>query len=266
MLNFLTEQFNSGLGFSALNTIRSALSTFIVLEGQPAGAHQLVRRFIKGVFNIRPVYPKTETTWDTSVVLKYLKKLSPVRSLDLKFLTLKVVMLLALLSGQRAQTLHLLKLNDLIIDRNCIKIKINDLLKQTRPGRHLNLIVIKAYAPDRRLCPVTVIFEYLKRTKALRLHDKLFVGLIRPHGTVAASTIARWIKSVLIFSGIDTKLFSAHSTRGASTSRASLDNVPLSTIIKTAGWSTGQTFATYYKKPVGDQGVFGTALLDAVNK
>ena len=251
------------MGFSALNSVRSALSTFIMLEGQPAGSHQLVRRFIKGAFNLRPVFPKTETIWDTSVVLRYLKKLSPVRDIDLKFLTLKLVMLLALLTGQRTQTLHLLKLSDLIVTKNCLKIKVTEVLKHTKPGKHLNLIVIKAYAPDRRLCPVTVLLEYLKRTKSIRQHNRLFVGIIKPHGPVVSATIARWIKWVLVFSGINTNLFTAHSTRGASTSKAKLDHVPLMTIIKTAGWSSSQTFATYYEKPVTEQGVFAKALLDA---
>ena len=55
-----------------------------------------------------------------------------------------------------------------------------------------------------------------------------------------------------------------HIVRGeASTSKACLDNVPLATISKTAGWSTDQTFAKYYQKPVGDQGVFVNDLLNA---
>ena len=265
MLHFLTEQFNLGLGFSALNTVRSSLSTFLVLEGQPVGAHPLIRRFIKGVFNLRPVIPKTETTWDTSLVLKYLRRKSPVKRLDLKMLTFKLVVLLSLLTGQRAQTLHLLKLNDVILTRNCIKIKVSSCLKHTRPGKHLDLLVLKAYAPDRRLCPVTVLYEYLKRTKDLRKHDSLLVALIKPHGAVSAATVARWIKTVLIWSGVDTRIFGAHSTRGASTSKASFDNVPIGTILKTAGWSRNETFATYYKKPIQKQGQFGQAILDAVN-
>ena len=259
----MTEEYNRGLGFSALNTVRSALSTFLIIEGQPVGAHPLIKRFIKGVFNLRPVMPKTETTWDTSLVLKFLKKKSPVKKLDLKMLTFKMVMLLSLLTGQRAQTLHLLKLSDIMINRNGIKIKVSSCLKHTRPGKHLDLIVLKAYAPDRRLCPVTVLYEYLRRTKDLRTHDSFLIAIIKPHGSVSAATVARWIKSVLIWSGIDTNIFGAHSTRGASTSRASFDHVPINTILKTAGWSRNETFATYYKKPITDQGTFGQAILDA---
>ena len=113
--------------------------------------------------------------------------------------------------------------------------------------KNLNLLVVKAYAPDRRLCPVTVLLEYLKHTKELRNHEYLFVAIFRPHGPISGATFARWIKTVLLFSGIDPRIFTAHSTTGAATSRASLDNVPLATIFKTAGWSNNDTFAIYYK-------------------
>ena len=261
----MTEQFNLGLGYSAMNSVRSALSTFVFINGQPVGHHPLVKRFIKGVFNIRPVLPKTETVWDTSTVLKYLRKLSPVRNLDLKFLTFKLGALLCLLTGQRVQTIHSLKVNDIILSKNAIKIKVTNVLKHTRPGRHLDLLVVKAYAPDRRLCPVTVLLEYLKRTKDLRKHDSLFIAIIKPHGPISGATFARWIKNVLLYSGIDPRIFTAHSTRGAATSRASLDNVPLGTILKTAGWSNDSTFANYYNKPISARGKFGETILQSVN-
>ena len=171
--------------------------------------------------------PKYETTWDTGLVLRYLKKLSPVRSLTFKLLTLKLVMLFSMLTGQRSQTLHLLSTKDMILSKNSVKFKVNTLLKHSRPGKHLDLLVIKGYAPDRRLCPIMVLLEYLKRTQDVRKHDKLFVGTIKPFAPVSSATIARWIKLVLLCSGIDPRVFSAHSTRGAATSKAALANVPL---------------------------------------
>lgn len=49
--------------------------------------------------------------WDVSVVLKFLKTLSPVASLSVKDLDLKLIMLLSLVTAQRGQTLHLLDVN-----------------------------------------------------------------------------------------------------------------------------------------------------------
>lgn len=260
-MEFLTELFTSGIGYSAINTARSALSTFIIIEGFSVGNHPLIKRFVKGVFNLRPALPRNLVTWDTDLVLKYLASLAPVRRIGLKDLTLKLTTLLALLSGQRCQTLHLMRTSNMTITGNSIKIRISELLKQTRPGHHLQELHIKAYAPDRRLCIVTVIQEYLKRTKTLRRNDYLFISFVPPHKHVTKSTIGRWIKLVLEKAGVDTTIFTPHSTRAASTTGAKMMNVPLATIIKTAGWSNTTTFSKYYDKSP-KQGIdFAQALL-----
>ena len=54
------------------------------------------------------------------------------------------------------------------ITNHVVKIRFGDLMKQTRPGYQQKEIVIKAYAPDRRLDIVLVIKEYLRRTTKLR--------------------------------------------------------------------------------------------------
>ena len=84
VLDFLTELFHKDkLGYSALNTARSALSAFVKVDGIPVGQHDLVSRFFKGVFKVRPALPKYNVIWDVSLVLQYLKPLSPVRKLSL---------------------------------------------------------------------------------------------------------------------------------------------------------------------------------------
>ena len=83
--DFLTELFDSGLGYSGLNTARCALSSVIHLDGnKTVGSHPLVNRFLKAVFNARPSVPRYQFIWDTSIVLSYLKTLSPLGSLSLK--------------------------------------------------------------------------------------------------------------------------------------------------------------------------------------
>ena len=86
--------YESGVGYSALNTARSALSnrSIIIFEGgHTVGTNPLVKRYMKGVFNLRPTKPRYSYTWDVSVVLQYLDTLMPLESLDLKMLTLKLV-------------------------------------------------------------------------------------------------------------------------------------------------------------------------------
>ena len=62
-----------------------------------------------------------------------------------------------------------------------------------------------------------------------------------------------WVKKGLKLAGVNMDIFTAHSTRAASTSKVK-GSVKLSTILKTAGWRRSQTFAKYYDKVVEDDG------------
>lgn len=85
VLDFLTCLYNSGLSYSALNSARSALSVFgLTFDNGPVGKHPLVVRFLKGVFNLRPTIHNDVNIWDVSIVLSYLKRLSPVPDISLK--------------------------------------------------------------------------------------------------------------------------------------------------------------------------------------
>ena len=121
ILDFLTELYEQGQQYSSLNTARSALSSVIALSGEvPAGRHPLVCRFLKGVFQERPALPRYVDTWDVSLVLNYIKDQYPLEKLGLKELTLKLVVLISLLSGQRTQTLQELCMKDIILtDSDC---------------------------------------------------------------------------------------------------------------------------------------------------
>ena len=55
--------------------------------------------------------------------------------------------------------------------------------------------------------------------------------------------------------------FTVHSTRSAATSAAKAAQVPVDTIIKTAGWSGECSFAKYYDKPLTSEGTFAEAIL-----
>ena len=98
-----------GLSYSSINVARSALSAFgIVINNVPVGKNATIIKFLKGVFHLRPPKPKYCKTWDVSKVLIHLQKLSPVKFISLKHLSLKLIMLIALSTANRVQTLHLL--------------------------------------------------------------------------------------------------------------------------------------------------------------
>lgn len=68
-------------------------------------------------------------------------------------------------------------------------------------------------------------------------------------------------QTVLEKSGINVNLFKAHSTRAAATCNAFFKSVPLERILSVAGWSSSDTFAKFYKKPVINTDGFSTVLL-----
>jgi len=157
---------------------------------------------------------------------------------------------MALVSAQRAQTLHLLDIQHMKLTKNIATFRIISPLKQCRPGISTPVIEFKAYAPDRRLCVVTYIKEYLKRTKIHRNNsNQFFLSYSRRREPICKTTISRWIKTTLQRAGIQDG-FNAHSTRAAATSSAYKSNLPVEDILKKAGWSSDSTFARYYNKPV----------------
>lgn len=220
---------------------------------------------MKGVFEKRPSLPRNSVTWDTNIVLNYLKTLSPEAELPLKMLTFKTVTLVALLSAQRAQTIHLLSMENMTVTSSSYKFRIAHPIKTTKPGKHIQEIEFAAYPEDRAICIVTTLDEYIKRTKALRDQQKtLFISFSKPHHVVSKSTISRWIKTTLKEAGIDMNIFTPHSTRAAATSKVE-NTVALETILKTAAWSNDSTFRKFYNKPIHNMGEFGLNILKKAN-
>ena len=182
---------------------------------------------MKGIFQEKPPRPKYTEIWDVSIVLSYLQSLSPVDKLPLKELTLKLVVLILLVSGQRGQTVHLLSIDHMVSVNSCYTFQIVDHLKQSRPGAKNPLVELRPFQ------------EYLRRTQSLRGSERqLFISYNRPFRRVSRETISCWVKSVLTDSGIDTSRFKPQSTWAASTSAASNASVSLDDILHTAGWSS----------------------------
>ena len=84
-IDFLATLFDSGLGYSAINTARSALSSVLLLPNNTTfGSHPLLTGFLKGVFKLKPSLPRYTMIWDVGAVLRYLSTLGPANELDLR--------------------------------------------------------------------------------------------------------------------------------------------------------------------------------------
>jgi hypothetical protein len=160
-------------------------------------------------------------------------------------------MLMAIISTQRAQSLHLLKVDMMRKTKTAFVFTIVEPIKQSRPGYRAPVFELKAFPSDRRLCVFFVLKEYLfrRKTKVTNV-NKLLVSYQRPHQAVSVATISRWIRTVMKMAGIDTDIFKAHSVRAAVTSKAKACHVPVQEIMAKAGWSRPSTFSTFYDKKI----------------
>lgn len=137
-------------------------------------------------------------------------------------LIFKTVTLSILLSAQRIQTVHLIDIRNVDLSESIVKISVGDKLKQTRPGYHLHELEFPAYSPDKNVCPVFTVREYLSRTKPLRGKvTNLFISFVRPYKPVSKSTVSRWVKTTLGLAGVDLTRCKPYSIKAASTSAAS---------------------------------------------
>ena len=116
--------------------------------------------------------------WDVSKVLDLPKTCSPVKTLNLKFLTLKLVMLCMLVTGQRCQSVHLMDIQHMSKGKSSYKFHIDKLVKQSRPGKPQPVLILPSYPVDKRLCVMTYLKEYLIRTEPVRTaeHTRLFLS------------------------------------------------------------------------------------------
>lgn len=216
---------------------------------------------MKAVFQEKPSFPRYHTTWDPQLVLDYILGLGIDEELSLIQLSRKVVILMLLLSGQRGQTLHLLDIRNMTVSDLRVSFRLGDPLKTSRPGAHISELVFLAYPTDRKLCIVTSIINYLERTRAVRGEiTGFFLTTKTPIRVASRDTLRRWTKDIMQAAGIDLNIFSPHSTRSSSTSKAAL-KLPLSTIISTVGWSRASTFTKFYKRPISHSGQFCRAVL-----
>jgi hypothetical protein len=189
-----------------------------------------------------------DVIWEVEPVLESLRSIYPAKLISTRQLLMKIVILLSLITGQRQEWLAALDIRNIIINKNIAKFNIGDVLKTTRPSFHQSQINVKAYVPDRRLCVITYLMEYLSRTKPYRTHTNLLLISRKPHTPAVKGTIANWIRCGLQKLGVNMSMFKPHSIRSASTTQQKLNKIPIKTILKSAGWSNEHTFAKYYKK------------------
>lgn len=201
---------------------------------------------------MKPPKPRYQITWNPAIVFNFLKSWTPNEKLSLEKITKKLITILALYTAQRAQTLSLIKLKNIFKYENEIIIKIPDRIKTTAKNKFQPCLNIPFMPEHEELCPAKILNCYLNITKNLRPKndDKLFLTFKKPYHAASTQTISRWIKQTIGEAGVDTNIFSAHSTRHAATSKAIKNGIDLETIFRTACWSkNSKVFEKFYNLP-----------------
>ena len=97
------------------------------------GKHELVVRFLRGARRLNPPRPPSIPSWDLSLVLQALQDapFEPLKSADLKLLSLKILLLIALASIKRVGGLQAFS-----VDESCLEFGPGDnhVVLRPRPG------------------------------------------------------------------------------------------------------------------------------------
>ncbi len=268
VLSFLQELLDKGRSHSTLKVFVAAIAAFHApIVGQSVGRDNSVVRFLKGARRLNPPRPLTVPTWDLPTVLRALKgpPFEPLQSTDLRSLSLKTALLLALASVKRVGDLQALSTSPA-----CLEFGPNDSKVVLKP-RHgyvpkvlstpfrAQVITLSALPPseeDRELsllCPVRALRIYFERSAPFRHTEQLFVSFgNRTKGhPVTKQRLSKWIVDAVMLAysslGLQCPIgVRAHSTRGIASSWAWSSGVSITEICTAAGWATPSTFARFY--------------------
>ncbi|XP_053296886.1 uncharacterized protein LOC128456655 [Pleuronectes platessa] len=264
--------------FSTVKVYLAAISACHVgFDGKPVGQHPLVCRFMKGARRLLPVSKTMSPSWDLTVVLGALSShpFEPLDNVDMKTLSLKVALLLALATAKRVSDIHALSVHPA-----CMRFTPGNLGVTLRPNPAFVPKVVKPCSPVElsafqpppygsaeqqrlhMLCPVRALHTYVERTRSFRKGDQLFVSWAKPHWgkPVTKQRLSHWIVDAIALayssSGLQVPTgLRAHSTRGLTTSWALFKGVSIQDICAAASWSSPLTFARYYRLDVTSPGL-----------
>lgn len=264
VLDFLMMYFETGVAYGAINAARCALSLILPrYEGGTFGEHFLIKWFCRSCYVQRPPQPRYSEIWSVDRVLIWLESLGSNTKMSRKLLSLKLILLLLLVSSQRGQTILNLHVDRMICKKESITFQMKVLLKHNQLGQPLDAVTLFAYPKNKKLCIVRTLTRYIERTSGVRRgNTQLLLSYIAPFGPISRATLARWTLNALSEAGIDTDKYKAHSTRGAAASAARAMGASLTAIMRNASWKDARSFAVYYNKTIIDPGHVQRAILD----
>ncbi len=189
VLSFLQQGLERRLSPSTLKVYVAAISAHHdPIEGRSVGKHDLVVRFLRGARRLNPPRPPSLPSWDLALVLRALQiaPFEPLQSVELKFLSMKTLLLTALASIKRVGDLQAFS-----VDESCLEFGPADSSATLRPrpgyvpkvpttpfrDQVVNLQALPLEEADPALallCPVRALRQYVDRTQSFRTSEQLF--------------------------------------------------------------------------------------------
>ena len=276
ILTFLQDLLDKGRAFSTVKVYLAAISACHIGFGdKSAGQHPIVCRFMKGARRLRPVLRSLAAPWDLSTVLDALSRppFEPLQQVELKTLSFKTALLLALASTKRTSDIHALSVSPTCMQflRGNSKVllkpnpafvpKVFDSALSYRPIELLAFHSPPFSSQEQErlnaLCPVRALRVYVDRTAGFRKSEQLFVSCATSHlgKPLSKQRLSHWIVGAIAMAynsvGLEPPIgLRAHSTRGMSASWALFQGVSVEEICAAASWATPHTFARFYRLDV----------------
>lgn len=281
LLCFLQDLVDKRKAFSTIKVYLAAISACHVGFGEkPAGQHPLVCRFMKGARRKLPVSRPLVPLWELSVVLDALSHhpFEPMEVAEIKFVSLKTALLLALTTAKRVSDLQALSIRPSCLQmapglaKVCLRPNPAFVPKVMESAYRCSTVELLAFHPPpfssveeerlHTLCPVRALHVYLNRTAGFRKVDQLFVSWATPHRgkPLSRQRLSHWIVEAISLAYTCRGLqppqgLRAHSTRGMATSWALFRGVSVQDICAAASWASPHTFVRFYRLDVSGPSV-----------
>ncbi len=187
VLSFLQDGLERRLSPSTLKVYVTAIAAHHdAVDGKSVGKHDLVIRFLRGARRLNPPRPHLVSSWDLPSVLSALRgdPFEPMQSVELKFLSLKTVLLAALATVRRVGDLQAFSVDDSCLEFGpgnshvVLRPRAGYVPKvPTTPFRDqvVNLQALPREEADPAialLCPVRALRIYVDRTQSFRTSDQ----------------------------------------------------------------------------------------------
>ena len=286
ILCFLHSLHQKGLSPSTVKVYLAAISAcHYGIGGKPPGCHPLVSRFMQGVRRLHVPVRSLAPSWDLVTVLNALTKtpFEPLRDAELRVLSFKTALLVAIVSAKRVGNLAALS-----VHQSCLTFSPGNRSASLRPnpafqpkvisaGFSSTVINLSAFCPPpfqseeeerlHTLCPIRALSIYVDRTRSLRRSNQLFVcyGSRTVGEALSKERLSHWLVEAITLaystSGqVPPEGLRAHSIRGVATSWALLQGVSTEDVCAAASWATPRTFVRFYNLDMTESSVAHSVL------